>query len=156
MKRTLVLALALIACGDDGMGPNLCVMDVGMGPILEDIDFDPALEIDLSVMTRTVSGLYFQDLTVGDGAMAAAGNTVLVDYSGWLSNGTLFDSGSGLSSMLGVGGLIAGFDEGVQCMREGGTRNLVIPPAIGYGAMAMGNIPANSVLIFRVTLTEIQ
>ena len=150
MKRTLVLALALIACGsDDGMGPNP-----------EDIDFDPTLEIDLSAMTRTASGLYFQDLTVGDGVMATAGNTVVVDYSGWLPNGTLFDSGSSSSwgepFILGVGGVIAGFDEGVQGMREGGTRNLVIPPAIGYGAMAKGNIPANSVLIFRVTLTEVQ
>ena len=157
MKRTLVLALALIACGsDDGVGPNL-----------EDIDFDPALEIDLSAMTRTASGLYFQDLTVGDGVMATAGNTVVVDYSGWLPNGTLFDSGTSsdwkdpstgahIPFILGVGGVIAGFDEGVQGMREGGTWNLVIPPAIGYGAMATGNIPANSVLIFRITLTEIQ
>ena len=148
MKRTLLLALALIACGsDDGVGPNL-----------EDIDFDPALEIDLSAMTRTASGLYFQDLTVGDGVMASAGNTVLLHYSGWLPNGTLFDSSppEGFSFMLGVGGLIAGFDEGVQGMREGGIRNLVIPPAIGYGAISVSNIPANSVLIFRVTLTEVQ
>ena len=147
MKRTLLFALALSACGSDG----------GMGPNLEDIDFDPALEIDLSAMTRTASGLYFQDLTVGDGVMAAAGNSVVVDYSGWLPNGTLFDSGSfDPPIMLGAGKLIAGFDEGVQGMREGGIRNLVIPPAIGYGAEGWQNIPGNSVLIFRVTLTEVQ
>ena len=146
MNRTLLLALVFVACGSDA----------GVGPNPEEIVFAAELEIDLATMTRTASGLYFQDVVVGDGLTAAAGTTVVVDYSGWLPNGTLFDSGSNAAFPVGTGGLIAGFDEGVQGMRVGGTRKLVIPPELGYGASSIGSIPTNSTLVFRITLKDVQ
>jgi len=125
-----------------------------VGP--EDIDFVDELEIDLSAMTQTASGLYIQDLTVGDGAVLEAGNIAVVDYAGWLPNGALFDSGTDAEFPVGTGNLIDGFDEGMLGMRVGGTRSLVIPPALAYGDQVVGGIPSNSTLVFRVTLKGIQ
>jgi len=139
----MMVAFSLAACGSDSVGP-------------EDLDFVDELEIDLSAMTQTASGLYIQDLTVGDGAVVEAGNIAVVDYAGWLPNGALFDSGTDAEFPVGTGNLIDGFDEGILGMRVGGTRNLVIPPALAYGDQVVGGIPANSTLVFRVTLKGVQ
>ena len=84
-------------------------------------------------MTRTASGLFYEDVTVGAGAEARAGNVVRVNYSGWLPNGTLFDANTDpanpLEFLLGAGVVIPGWDEGVAGMRVGGVRKLVIPPS---------------------------
>ena len=146
LKRALLpiaAVLAVLACGSDVVAP-------------EDIEFVDELEIDLSVMTRTASGLYIQDLTVGDGALVESGAVVVVDYAGWLPNGALFDSGTDAEFPIGVGSLIDGFDEGVIGMRVGGTRALVIPPSLAYGDQVVGGIPANSTLVFRVTVKAVQ
>jgi FKBP-type peptidyl-prolyl cis-trans isomerase FkpA len=111
-------------------------------------------------MTRTASGLYFEEVTVGTGDGAATGDELRVLYSGWLPNGTLFGSGEDaddpLIVTLGVTNLIAGFEEGLRGMRAGGVRKLVIPPALGYGGQANGPIPANSTLVFRVQVISIE
>jgi FKBP-type peptidyl-prolyl cis-trans isomerase FkpA len=106
----------------------------------------------------TSSGLIYEDLQVGDGATAAVGNTATVNYIGWLDDGTSFDSNlnSAFSFTLGSGQVIPGWDEGVQGMKVNGTRLLVIPPALGYGANANGPIPANSTLTFEVQLVAIK
>lgn len=109
----------------------------------------------------TESGLRYEDLVVGTGAEAKAGDTVSVHYTGWLVDGTKFDSsvdaGQPFEFKLGVGGVIAGWDEGVAGMQVGGKRKLVIPPDLGYGAAgSSGVIPANAVLIFEVELLEIK
>ncbi len=108
----------------------------------------------------TASGLVYEDLQVGDGAVAKAGDSVSVNYTGWLQDGTKFDSsldrGQTFDFPLGAGNVIAGWDEGVQGMQVGGTRLLVIPPSLGYGSQANGPIPANSTLVFEVQLTGIQ
>jgi FKBP-type peptidyl-prolyl cis-trans isomerase FkpA len=136
---TLLLAvLAATACGDDPTTP----------------DFASTLGINRSTMTQTSSGLYYQDLVVGTGATVAAGDSATVGYSGWLPNGTLFDSGA-FPFKVGVGRVVAGFDEGVLGMKVGGKRKLVIPPDLGYGNRAVGPIPANSTLVFEVELQEI-
>ncbi len=140
----IMVALSLAACGSDSV----------VAP--EDIEFVDELEIDLSAMTRTASGLYVQDLTVGDGPVVEAGAIALVDYAGWLPNGAMFDAGTDVEFPVGTGNLIDGFDEGVIGMRVGGTRSLVIPPALGYGDQVVGGIPANSTLVFRVTVKGIQ
>ena len=107
-------------------------------------------------MTLMNSGLYVQDLTVGDGAAPELGNTIFVDYAGWLPNGAEFDSATNAAFSLVIGELIDGFVEGILGMRVGGTRTLVIPPALGYGAQARPGIPANSTLVFRITLNDVQ
>jgi FKBP-type peptidyl-prolyl cis-trans isomerase FkpA len=112
-------------------------------------------------MTTTASGLQYEDLEVGDGATAEAGNTVFVHYTGWLEDGTKFDSsldrGTPFDFILGTGNVIQGWDEGVAGMKVGGVRKLVIPPELGYGPSGAGNvIPPNATLIFEVELLEVR
>jgi FKBP-type peptidyl-prolyl cis-trans isomerase len=105
----------------------------------------------------TSSGLQYIDLTIGTGATAQAGQTVSVHYSGWLENGKKFDSsvdrGQPFSFPLGTGRVIKGWDEGVQGMKVGGKRKLIIPSSLGYGARGAGGaIPPHATLIFEVEL----
>ena len=108
-------------------------------------------------MPTTPSGLIIEDVTVGQGAAAAAGQKVTVHYTGWLTNGTQFDSSKDRNDPfvfpLGGGRVIKGWDEGVQGMKVGGKRKLTIPPALGYGARGAGGaIPPNATLVFEVEL----
>jgi len=134
------------ACGSDSTGPK--------DP--SELDFDPALGVDLSQMTLTASGLYYQDLVVGEGEEATVQAQITVHYTGWLHDGTKFDSSvdrnQPFTFTLGIGYVIAGWDEGVQGMRVGGKRKLVIPPHLGYGPARNGSIPGNSTLVFDVEL----
>jgi peptidylprolyl isomerase len=108
-------------------------------------------------------GLQVQDLTPGDGAAAKPGDFLVVDYTGWLTvngrQGEKFDSsldrGVPFSVRLGYGRVIAGWDQGLLGMKVGGTRRLVIPPELGYGAVKSGLIPPNSTLMFDVILRDI-
>jgi FKBP-type peptidyl-prolyl cis-trans isomerase FkpA len=109
--------------------------------------------------TTTASGLIIEELVVGNGAEAAAGQTVTVHYTGWLTNGTKFDSSKDRDDPfvfpLGAGHVIRGWDEGVQGMKVGGTRKLTIPASLGYGARGAGGvIPPNATLVFEVELLE--
>ena len=112
-------------------------------------------------MTTTASGLQYEDTVPGTGATARAGHQVSVHYTGWLYNdgvkGAKFDSSKDRNDPfefgLGAGMVIKGWDEGVQGMQVGGTRVLVIPPQLGYGARGAGGvIPPNATLMFEVEL----
>jgi FKBP-type peptidyl-prolyl cis-trans isomerase FkpA len=144
---SLLLVLLVTACGNGVLSP-------------EDLTYAPELGIDLDQMTRTSSGLYYQDVTVGTGTEATNGKTISVLYSGWLPRGTLFDSatdpGDPLIFQLGLGKVITGWDQGILGMKVGGVRKLVIPPSLGYGSRENGPIPANSTLVFRVELLAVQ
>ena len=114
-------------------------------------------------VVTTASGLQYQDQVVGTGAVAKSGQTVSVQYTGTLVNGTKFDSsydhgGQPFSFQLGVGQVIKGWDEGVAGMKVGGKRMLVIPASLAYGSQDVGEglIPPNSVLIFEVELVGIK
>ncbi len=103
------------------------------------------------------------DLVVGTGAAAATGNSVTVDYTGWLyspgspeNKGPSFDSHTGFTFTLGGGSVIAGWDQGIVGMQVGGKRRLVIPPDKAYGSTGSGPIPPNATLIFDITLTAVQ
>ena len=109
----------------------------------------------------TASGLRITDLEVGTGAEASSGQTVVVHYRGTLEDGSQFDAsydrGTPFSFPLGAGRVIKGWDEGVQGMKVGGKRKLVIPPELGYGARGAGGvIPPNATLIFEVELLEVK
>jgi len=108
----------------------------------------------------TDSGLKYEDTVEGDGAVAEAGQNVSVHYTGWLTDGSKFDSSKDRNQSfqfpLGGGRVIRGWDEGVQGMKVGGTRKLTIPPQLGYGAAGAGGvIPANATLVFEVELLSI-
>ncbi|MEE9398130.1 MAG: FKBP-type peptidyl-prolyl cis-trans isomerase [Methylococcales bacterium] len=109
----------------------------------------------------TASGLKYEELVIGEGATAETGQTVVVHYTGWLENGTKFDSSKDRNTpfdfSLGAGQVIKGWDEGVVGMKIGGTRKLTIPSDLGYGAQGAGGvIPSNATLIFEVELLELR
>lgn len=112
-------------------------------------------------MVTTASGLQYEDVVVGEGAEAVAGRKVKVHYTGWLYDngqvGKKFDSSKDRNDPfvfpLGAGMVIQGWDEGVQGMKVGGTRKLIIPSELGYGAYGAGGvIPPHATLLFEVEL----
>ena len=107
----------------------------------------------------TESGLIISDIVAGEGDEACAGQTVTVNYTGTLEDGTQFDTSIGrapFSFPLGAGRVIKGCEEGVAAMKVGGTRKLTIPPELGYGSRGAGNvIPANATLIFEGELLNV-
>jgi len=107
---------------------------------------------------RTASGLQYIDEVVGSGAQPQPGQTVVVHYTGYLDDGTIFDSSvqRGQPAEFPVDQVIAGFREGVLGMKVGGKRRLIIPPELGYGAQGQGPIPPNARLTFDVELLEVK
>lgn len=115
----------------------------------------------VTISTKQPDGLQYGDISVGCGQVVKTGDTVNVMYTGWLSNGTQFDtsrqSGRGpFPVTLGQHQVITGWEEGIPGMRVGGKRRLVIPPALGYGAAGQPpTIPANSTLVFDVEVLSV-
>lgn len=108
-----------------------------------------------------MSELIIEDLTVGEGDTASAGQSVSVHYTGWLTDGQKFDSSVDRNDpfefKLGMGQVIPGWDQGVAGMQVGGKRKLTIPPNLGYGARGAGGvIPPNATLVFEVELLGIR
>lgn len=117
-------------------------------------------EVDPADYVTTDSGLQYYDIKVGTGATPEVGQTVVVNYSGWLEDGTLFDSsvqrGTPFEFPLGQGAVIQGWDEGVASMKVGGIRQLRIPAELAYGDTGGGPIPPGATLIFDVELLEVK
>ena len=123
---------------------------------------NPAAPVPNVTMQKSESGLEWQDIKVGDGESPTSGKTVVVHYTGWLTDGKKFDSSKDrnepFSFSIGVGQVIKGWDEGVMSMKKGGIRKLFIPAKLAYGDRDVGNglIPANSKLVFEVELLDIK
>jgi FKBP-type peptidyl-prolyl cis-trans isomerase FkpA len=154
-RTTLVLGMALgaVACGGERAAeqPETAAPEAAAAAAAQAPTLDPA------ALTETGTGLRYQDLVVGEGADAVAGQTVTVHYTGWLLGGAKFDSsldrGEPFAFPLGQGRVIRGWDEGVAGMKVGGKRRLVIPPDLGYGAAGAGGvIPPDATLVFDVEL----
>jgi len=160
-KRLLIVPseLGLGESGEGEIPPNATlVMEI---ELLELFIPPKMTEVNHDDYITTESGLMYYDLEEGDGATPETGHTVLVHYSGWLEDGTMFDSsverGQPFSFVLGEGNVIAGWDEGLASMKVGDVRQLVIPPELGYGETGAGGvIPPGATLIFEVELLEIQ
>ena len=147
--RTLGVAaavtVALVACGDNDV----------FGPTPRDAEFAASLGIDLDAMTETASGLFYVDEVVGTGAVAGAGDIATVTYTGWLPDGTEFDSQTGFTFQIGEPGIIDGFSEGVTGMQIGGVRTIVVPPSLGYGSEGRDPVPGDAVMVFELNLTAL-
>ncbi len=167
MKRTtllLVLAVALLAvfglagCGQQTQPAATQPAATEPAPVEEPAQQTEAHEFPEGV--SDVTELQTEDLAKGDGAVAEAGKTVTVNYTGWLTDGTKFDSsldaGQPFTFGLGAGQVIPGWDKGVEGMKVGGKRVLVIPADMGYGAQGTGPIPPNATLVFQVDLLDVQ
>ena len=114
-----------------------------------------------SKVVTTSSGLQYLDIVVGTGRKAQLGDTATVHYTGWLEDGTKFDSSldrnEPFSFRIGSGMVIKGWDEGVGTMKKGGKRRLIIPPHLGYGRRGAGRvIPPNATLTFEVELIDLR
>jgi FKBP-type peptidyl-prolyl cis-trans isomerase FkpA len=115
-----------------------------------------------NVAVSSPAALSFTDTVVGTGATAITGKKVSVKYTGWLysataanNKGTQFDTGA-FDFNLGAGEVIPGFDQGVQNMKVGGKRTVLIPSSLGYGAAGKGGIPPNSGLVFDIEVSNVQ
>lgn len=139
----LVAAIALAGCGDDSGSSS-----------------QKAATSGTKSTVPTATELKIEDLVTGTGPEAKKGDSVTVDYTGWLADGTKFDSSKDKNKpftfTLGAGKVIPGWDQGVAGMKVGGTRRLTIPPDLGYGAQGAGGvIPPNAILVFEVELKKI-
>jgi FKBP-type peptidyl-prolyl cis-trans isomerase FkpA len=148
---TLALALLLAGCASGGPRD---------GTGTEQLTFAPSLAVDPARMIRTASGLYYEELRLGEGKEAGGGDRVAVHYAGWLPDGSLFDStvppADPVRFTLGRGEVIRGWEEGVMGMRAGGVRKLVVPPNLAYGSRGLpGAVPRNATLVFQIELAEV-
>jgi FKBP-type peptidyl-prolyl cis-trans isomerase FkpA len=122
----------------------------------QDPVFATSLGVDLATMERS-GGVYWRDLTIGQGVTARDGSRLTIHYTGWLADGTRFESSRNsnepVTFTLGERRAIRGWEEGIRGMRVGGTRQLVIPPRLAYGARGIpGRVPPNASLVFEVEL----
>jgi FKBP-type peptidyl-prolyl cis-trans isomerase FkpA len=152
-RRTFGLSVVLSLLAAIG-----CASSGASSTVLADTAFERSLQVDLSSMTKTPSGLYYRDEVEGRGEIAKQRQKVTVRYTGWLPNGTKFDSSESLEFRLSSGpsGVIEGWVIGIEGMRVGGVRKLVIPPELGYRYREAGPIPAGSVLVFRIELLRVR
>ena len=151
-----------LAYGDRDMGPKLppnstLIFEVELFNIEK-----PFVDTDFTIPTQEItleSGLRYLEHIAGKGEITQVGNTVSVHYSGFLANGTKFDSshdrGQPFSFTLGDYRVIKGWEEGLLNMKKGGKRTLIIPPVLGYGEKGAGGIiPPNATLMFEVELVD--
>lgn len=165
-KATLVIPPEL-AYGAAGAGGGIIPPDATLTFDVELLEIkagSPASPTDISEddYTTTESGLQYFDMTEGDGTVAETGKVVSVHYTGWLTDGTKFDSsldrGTPFTFQLGAGSVIAGWDEGVVGMKVGGSRQLLIPADLAYGETGAGGgaIPPGASLLFEIELLDVQ
>ena len=151
-----LLPLAFTACLE---GTDYSTNTAPVVPI-EETTFAASLNVDLTKSTKSATGLYTRDLTVGTGAAATSTSLVTVYYAGYLANGQLFDSRTSPSSPFSVqlgpnANVIKGWNEGVVGMKVGGIRQLIIPSELAYGPFGSSAIPPNAVLVFTVELVSV-
>jgi FKBP-type peptidyl-prolyl cis-trans isomerase FkpA len=149
-----VLGLTLAACGRGAAAPGTSAMPAE--PTVETTTFDAKLDVDLAKYTRSRSGLYWSDLITGTGTAAAVGRKVSMRYVVSLPDAKVVEvQRDPIEAEIGSS-MIRGMREGLQGMRAGGVRRLIVPPALGYGRRAYGNIPPNAVLVFEVEVVAVR
>jgi FKBP-type peptidyl-prolyl cis-trans isomerase FkpA len=115
--------------------------------------FASGLNVDIATMQRTPSGVYYKDGPLGSGATFTGLGTVTISFVAYLKSGFLFQQGSAVQIVL--GNEIVGLQEGMQGMRPGGERLVVIPSALGFGSSVAGTVPPNSTLVYDLILVSV-
>lgn len=169
MREWIAVVVAVVAVIILFFGGSIWSFFFGESDLTYDADMSSALNSNTGVAATnnqpmknisTIQGLEIYDVEVGTGTVATSGKTVSAHYVGTLTDGTKFDSsldrGQPFSFPLGAGRVIQGWDRGIEGMKVGGIRRLVISPELGYGGQAIGSIPANSTLIFEVQLVDVK
>jgi FKBP-type peptidyl-prolyl cis-trans isomerase len=161
-KGILLVVFVVIAAAVIGIGAWYAgKLDAPQNNITINNNVSPSQPVAPGQTQTTMDGLIIKDDVVGTGTVAEVGDTVTVNYTGTLDDGTVFDSSlkpgrTPFVFLLGAGQVIKGWDEGVLGMAVGGTRELTIPPTLGYGSQGAGTvIPPNATLHFTVTLLSI-
>ena len=153
-SHTLVAAALIVACkAAPPAKPNVSGQP-------EELTYAPSLNVKLDSAEKRPSGLYVHDMVVGTGALADSMATAKVHYTGYLADGTKFDSSVERQEpfffTIGIGQVIGAWDEGVRGMRVGGKRRLVVPPKLGYGDVgAAPVIPRMATLVFDIELLDL-
>jgi FKBP-type peptidyl-prolyl cis-trans isomerase FkpA len=152
---TPVLLIVLAAgCGRD----DAAVIPPAQDPV--ELTYAPELAVDLTSMTKSPSGLYWQDLYEGSGSVARRNRTVTVEFTMWLHDGARVrgsaDSGDNPRFTLGSDEILPAWNEGIEGMREGGRRKLVAPPHLAFGAAGSGAIPPNATLVMTIELLDVR
>jgi FKBP-type peptidyl-prolyl cis-trans isomerase FkpA len=166
LRKLLLVSMLLgpLGCGD-GKRPEPAADAgaagaLGAAPDISRTTFAPSLGVDLAAMRQTPRGAWIRDLTLGTGAAVGAGTQVAIHYVGALPDGKQFDANGPADQpfvfRIDAGEVVPGFDEGVLGMKAGGRRQVIIPPALGYGAQGNGPIPGNSILVFTIDLVRVQ
>lgn len=165
LAAAALVALGIAGCANTGSSPKSSpsTSNTAAAPPPAPVQLPtgiPAIPAGAQAPVTTASGLVYQDFVVGAGASPQTGKTVTIHYSGWLTNGTPFDSsrkrGVPYSFPIGTGRVVAGWDEGILSMKVGGQRRLTVPPSLGYGANGRGGvIPPNATMIFDVELLAV-
>jgi FKBP-type peptidyl-prolyl cis-trans isomerase FkpA len=149
----LIVLLAFVGCSKDKCEYNECGI---MAPAAEiQAVKDYLASKGITNATQHCSGMFYVVDDAGSGTAPDFCSTVAVTYQGTLTNGTQFDKAT-TPVAFGLGEVITGFRNGIPLVKKGGRIHLYVPPSLGYGSGPYGNIPANSVLIFDVTLADIQ
>jgi len=152
-RTSSFVAITLAACASAGRGAT------SIRP-LDSVPFASSLDVNLARMSKTPGGAYYRDIDVGTGTLVRGTEEVKVHYTGWLSNGVMFDSNANeappVTLPLGRGRVIKGWEEGLVGMRVGGRRQLVIPPELGYGSIRTDKIPADAVLVFEIRVVSMK
>ena len=152
IRSALVLTVAATAACLDTNAPE--------ETSIEETVFATSLGVNIAASTKTPNGGYYRDIVQGTGEAVQTGDSLSVRYTGWLSNGTQFDSNltaaEPLWFKLGAGQVITGFDETMAGVRVGSKRQLIVPPSLGYGPYQYGPIPGNSVLVFSVEVISVK
>jgi len=161
-RRTMIIPSKL-AYGEAGVGfipPNTDLKVVIELLEVKDRVVAEMWKVDSTLFKTTASGVKYAIISQGEGPAVEAGKVVTVHYSGYLQNGTMFDSSverdEPIMFIVGQGQVVPGWDEGLQLLKKGDKARIIVPPQLGYGEMVLEKIPVNSTLIFDTEVIDIK